>query len=184
MSNTRRADLTQIRRHWHSLCETIGERVSGSEAEQRAANYIERQFRRFGLTGVTQQSFEFPNYEPSRCALWIRSGRSRRRMGNVEPFMFSVNTPAGPVRGPIEYLEGGHAFHFRRNLRGRIGLIIGSMSLMDRPLMPLDSMTCERISMPSRPRICLATAPPATLPTVSRPLARPAPHQSPCSPYL
>jgi len=30
----------------------------------------------------------------------------------------------------------------------------------------------------------LATAPPATRPTVSRPLARPAPHQSPASPYF
>ena len=134
MSIAGRADLTQIRKHWHSLCETIGERISGSEGEERAAAYIERQFRRFGLTEVTRQSFEFPNYERSRCALRIRSGRSRRHVSNVAPFEFSVNTPAGAVRGPIEYLEGGHEFHFHRNLRGKIGLIIGSMSLMDRPL--------------------------------------------------
>ncbi len=134
MSNARHADLTQIRRHWRSLCDTIGERVSGSEDEQRAADYVERQFKRFGLTELKQQSFEFPNYKPSRCALWIQSGRSRKRVDNVEPFMFSVNTPAGAVRGPIEYLEGGHEFKFRRNLRGKIGLIIGGMSLMDRPL--------------------------------------------------
>ena len=131
MSKTPSASAARIRRHWNVLCEEIGERYSGTEGEQRAADYIERQFRQLGLENVHQHRFEFPNWDFSRCA--VRAGRGGRlkRVATGRPFCYSVSTPPKGVRGRLVYLQTGTDLDFRQQTRGRIGLLIGSLSLGD-----------------------------------------------------
>ena len=84
------ASPSHIRKHWSVLCEKIGFRYSGTPGEQRAADYIEQQFKRFGLTNVRQQTFDFPNWDFSKCMLRVGHGRNLKRLGTALPFCFSV----------------------------------------------------------------------------------------------
>jgi hypothetical protein len=125
------ADKNTINRHWNMLCETIGRRYSGTSGEQRAADYIEDQLRGFGAKNVEQQPFEFPNWDYSKCELAVGSGGKKRRITTSIPMNFSVSTPAKGIRGPIVYLQNGSEFDFKADLRGKVGLLIGSLALGD-----------------------------------------------------
>ena len=134
MANSNSASLVQLRRQWQILCQQIGQRISGTRGEQRAADYIEQQFKTYGLSDVMQLRFEFPNYEALTCKLNVGNGRRKEQVSTVEPFMYSVNTPKRGIQGRLAYLEGGSELNFKQNLRGKVGLIIGSLSLVDRKL--------------------------------------------------
>ena len=58
--------------------------------------------RRLGLEDVEQQSFDFPNWSRPRCSLKVSGARGKRptrRIPSVRAGVYSVNTPAGGVRG-------------------------------------------------------------------------------------
>ena len=61
MAQNMTASATELRKHWKMLAETIGNRQAGTKEEQQAADYIEKQFKRFGLANVHQHRFDFPN---------------------------------------------------------------------------------------------------------------------------
>ncbi len=125
------ASASHIRRYWQVLCAQIGERHSGTDAEQCAADYIEGRFKRLGLQNVHQHRFEFPNCAYSRCV--VRAGRGKRltRIKTARPFNFTKSTATSGVRGQLAYLQTGTALDFNQPTRGRIGLLIGSLSLAD-----------------------------------------------------
>ena len=79
MARLKSASSVHIRRHYDVLCEQIGNRYSGSKSEQAAADYIESQLKRFGLTNIHQHPFEFPNWRASKGTLRVsRAGRMKR----------------------------------------------------------------------------------------------------------
>ncbi len=123
-------DIQSMNRHWRVLCETIGNRYAGTEGEQAAADYIEGQFRKVGLTDVRQFEFEFPGWDFSRCGLTIGRGKGSRRVRTALPMEYTVSTK-GTARGSIAYVQGGSELDLAQDLRGQVGLLIGSLSLGD-----------------------------------------------------
>ncbi|MBN1347748.1 MAG: M28 family peptidase [Phycisphaerae bacterium] len=125
------ADVRRIRRHWHVLCERIGNRYAGTPREQAAADYVEGEFKALGLAEVRQFRFEFPGWDFSRCGLRIGRGRKMRRVSTAVPMEYSVGTRRGGARGSVVYLQGGSKVDLDRDLRGKVGLLIGSLALGD-----------------------------------------------------
>ncbi len=124
----------RMRRHWRVLCDEIGNRLCGTTGEQRAADYIEQRMRSYGLDAVHQHRFDFPNSTCRKHELKVRSGGRWRRVANTGPFAYSNSTPADGVSGPLAYLQDGSEVNFKQNLRGKIGLLVGSLSLFDEKL--------------------------------------------------
>lgn len=122
-----KADKQNIRRHWNVLCERIGQRYAGTPGEQEAADYIESHFKRLGLDPVTQHRFEFPNWSYSKCT--VHAGRDRKPIKSARPLCYSRPTPPRGLSGALVYLESPH--DYERDLRGKIGLLIGSLFLGD-----------------------------------------------------
>jgi carboxypeptidase Q len=131
MTKNKNADTKRIDGHWRMLCERIGCRYSGTPGEQRAADYIEGEFRKYGLSDVRQHRFEFPNWEYSQCDVHVGRGRTRRRIGTANPMNFSLSTPPGGVTGPLVYLQAGSELDFKQDVRGKVGLLIGSLAMGD-----------------------------------------------------
>ncbi len=129
MAKISTASHAHIRRHWDMLCNQIGRRYSGTDGEQRAADYIENQFRILGLSDIHQHQFEFPNWTYSSCAVQVGRGKRSRKVTTARPACFSRSTTAKGVRGKLVYLQSGGELDFKQNLRGKIGLLIGSLSL-------------------------------------------------------
>lgn len=131
MTASRGASRTRIDRDWEVLSHEIGIRYAGTAGEQHAADHIELQLRRAGLTGVHQWQFEFPNWDFKRCALHVGHGKPTRRIVTARPMAYSVATPKRGVSGRLAYIQGGHPYDFDQPLRGRIALLMGSLMLGD-----------------------------------------------------
>ena len=129
MSDQLKCSRAVLKRHWDVLCNQIGERYAGSQNEQAAADYIEQRFRRLGLANVHQQAFKFPNWSFSKCA--VRTGRTRptRRIATARPQVYSSSTPAKGVTGPMVYLQAGDKWDLAQPLKGKVGLLVGSLLL-------------------------------------------------------
>ncbi|MAE67665.1 MAG: hypothetical protein CMJ18_25710 [Phycisphaeraceae bacterium] len=125
-----KASRARINRHWHVLCSEIGERYAGTRGEQDAADYIEGQMRRLGLAGTHQQPFEFPNWSYSQCALRVGKRRPTRRI-EARPNAYSSATPDRGVSGPLINLQGGHKWDLAQPMKGKIGVLVGSLLLGD-----------------------------------------------------
>ena len=182
MASTNRADLRRINRHWHVLCEQIGTRYAGTKDEQAAADYIEEEFRKSGLAKVHQHRFEFPSWHCSRCTLRVGSGSKMRRVAEAQPFEYGVGTGAKPARGPIVYLQGGSPLDFKQDLKGKVGLLIGSLMIGD-PVFKqrvVDSQLAGLLAVDARVpfdwRIALGAAPQwtdgYTVPTIGIPFMK------------
>ena len=78
MASKTTVSTTQMRKHWQMLCEGIGNRECGSANEQRAADYIEGQFNRFGLGDVHQHHFDFPFGRCTKFQVKVRPGSRGR----------------------------------------------------------------------------------------------------------
>ncbi len=129
MAGQNNADASIISQHWQTLCGEIGPRFAGSENEQRAADYIEQHFRALGLDNVGQHRFDFPGWDFSHCAVTAGHGERMQPVKSARPICYSPGTPAQGVRGELVYLESD--YDFERDLRGKIGLLIGSLALGD-----------------------------------------------------
>lgn len=121
--------VARIHRYLDVLCTQIGERSAGTAAEHAASDYIAQQFKRMGLEKVDCLPFAFPNWQYTQCAVRCAKGRRFQRVPSARPVVHSVSTPKGGVAGPLAYLEDGSKWNFDQPLRGRIGLIVGSLLL-------------------------------------------------------
>jgi len=128
------ASRRRIDRHWDVLCNQIGCRDAGSKEEQAGADYIEDQFRKLGLVNVRQEPFDFPNWRFSSGSLRVGKGKPTRRVATARPAVYSADTGAKGVRGKLAFLETGLPMDFAQPLKGKIGLVLGSLSLSDKTL--------------------------------------------------
>lgn len=121
----------RIRRHLSVLCDDIGERLAGGKGEQQAADYIEREFARLGLDSARQERFAFPNWRVRKIKLKVGPKRPTRTVPSG-PYYYSPSTPPAGVKGKLIYLQSGLDLDFKQqNLKGKIGLIIGTESIQD-----------------------------------------------------
>jgi hypothetical protein len=110
--------------HLKHLCERIGTRLAGTEAEARGAEYLAAQFRKLGLATEIQ---EFP------CITWTcrkaefkvqRGGRWRET-----PIYPNTQSPStdGELDAELVYLETAQPEDMQRqDLQGKVGLLFGS----------------------------------------------------------
>jgi aminopeptidase YwaD len=116
--------------HLEHLAVTIGSRLTGSPGEHKAARYIARAFRSFGLR-VTQQRFGCITFSNRKCAFEVRQG-GRWRQVAAEPVMLSKSTPPGGVEGEIFHAESGQPEYLTPAMKGKIVLVGGRFEAEDR----------------------------------------------------
>ena len=129
-SRSAHADSKHIERHYHVLCRQIGKRLCGSDGERRAADYIASTWDTFRLQDVRLECFRFPDCQIRKTSLWVGGKNPSRRLA-CGPMVYSPPTRPAGVRGPLIFLQGGHPFDFDGNLKGKIGLLTGSLSLQE-----------------------------------------------------
>ncbi len=116
--------------HLEHLAVTIGSRLTGSPGEHKAAGYIARVFKSFGLK-VTRQRFPCVTFSNRKCAFEVRQG-GRWRQVAAEPVMLSKSTPPGGVEGEIFYAESGQPEYLTPAVRNKIVLVGGRVDPPDR----------------------------------------------------
>jgi hypothetical protein len=107
------------------FCRRIGNRLAGSPAEKKAADFTARRFRELGLDQV--RLLPFP------CRQWVPGGGSLRVLAPIvrnipiQVITHTPPTPAGGLEGDLAVLEPMHWENGLRvkGLRGKIGLFYG-----------------------------------------------------------
>ena len=116
--------------HLKHLAVTIGFRLTGSPGEHKAAGYIARKFRSFGLK-VTRQRFGCITFSNTKCTFEVRQD-GRWRQVAAEPVMLSKSTPAGGAEGEIFYAETGQPQYLTPAMKDKIVLVCGRLDAEDR----------------------------------------------------
>ncbi len=117
--------------HAEHLSVTIGTRLTGSTDEHKAAAYITKAFKSFGLK-VTNQRFPSITYDNRECVLEFRQGGKWRQI-TAEPVLLSKSTPAGGVEGEIFFAEAGQLGYLTPAMKDKIVLVGGPIRPEDRP---------------------------------------------------
>ncbi len=117
-------------KHLEHLAVTIGPRLTGSAGEHKAAAYIARVFKGFGLK-VTQQRFPCVTFGNSKCVFEVLQGGRWRKVA-AEPVTLSKSTPPRGVEGEIFYAESGQAEYLTPAMKGKIVLVCGRVAAEDR----------------------------------------------------
>ena len=112
--------------HLEHLAVTIGARLTGSAGEHRAARYIARIFKSFGLK-VTLQQFPCITFSNRVCTFEVRRGRRWRKLPS-EPVMLSKSTPPGGIEGEIYYAEDAASADFTAAMKDKIVLVCGRLT--------------------------------------------------------
>jgi len=114
------------------LAADIGPRLIGSPGEHKAARYIEKTFRSFGLE-TRRQKYPCTTYGSERCVFEVLD-KGKWCAIQCEPVMLSKSTPRGGIEANIFFLEAGEPECFTPEMKGRIVLLCGSLRPQDRPL--------------------------------------------------
>ncbi len=83
----------------------LGVRFAGTSREQQAADWIESEFRRLGLSQVTQLPFPCQSFEISRCTLELSDRKGDWKSVDAEPAAHSLATPSGYLEAKLVVLE-------------------------------------------------------------------------------
>ena len=114
----------EIQRHLQALCEEIGPRPTGSQANRDAVSYARRQFEAYGLTTQLQ---EFD------CMDWSRNGGTLKAEGKEIPVMPAPYSKGCGVQGEI--IRAGSLEELRKApLSGKIVLLCDGLA--SEPFMP------------------------------------------------
>ena len=70
---------TTLKNDWRVLCEDIGERRAGTDAEQRAARFIAQSFSAAGMANVQTEAFPCTSLRAAKAEVHERNGRGWRR---------------------------------------------------------------------------------------------------------
>ena len=117
--------------HAEHLSVTIGARLTGSSDEHKAAAYIAKAFKSFGLK-VTNQRFPSITYDNRKCVLDVRQA-GRWRQIQAEPVLLSKSTPLAGVEGEIFFAESGQLAYLTPAMKDKIVLACGPIRAEDRP---------------------------------------------------
>ncbi len=117
--------------HAKHLTITVGPRLTGSAAEHKAAAYITKTFKSFGLK-VTNQRFPSITYDNLKCELEVRQAGKWRKI-TAEPVLLSKNTPPAGLEGEIFFAEAGQLEYLTPAMKGKIVLVCGTIAVEDRP---------------------------------------------------
>lgn len=114
------------------LAVKIGPRLTASAGEHKAAHYIEKQFKSFGLK-TTLQKFPAMTFENKKTTFEVKEKGKWRSM-RCEPIMLTKATPARGVEADLFFLESGDPERFTAEMKDKIVLICGGIAPANRPL--------------------------------------------------
>jgi hypothetical protein len=120
---------TTLKSDWRVLCEDIGERRAGTDAEQRAARFIAQSFSAAGMANVQTETFPCTSLRAAKAEVHERNGRGWRAV-EATTLVGAPGTPDGrAVTGELVWLElPENAARIRPGaLRGRIAAIFGPL---------------------------------------------------------
>jgi aminopeptidase YwaD len=108
--------------HVRYLADTIGKRVTGSEGEQRAAQYQCEQLQKWGCVDVRREAFPARGWDFERCSVHCDE------LGILEalPIEFSGSTAAGGVEAQLLVCEKGSDVD-GAEIAGKIVLFCGGL---------------------------------------------------------
>ena len=87
---------------YHTLTDVYGQRLTGSPAHTRSANWVRDQFREWGLTDARLEAFEFGRgWTLDKLSIEMTSPRYMPLIGYAEAWTTSVD---GVLDGPIVYV--------------------------------------------------------------------------------
>ena len=113
------------------LATTIGPRWTGSPAEHRAARYLAKMFRQFGLTTRLQQ-FPVRTFSNSKCTFAVRDGGKWRPIA-IQPVCMTASVRN--LTGEMYYLESAARECWTDEMAGKIILSPDCHHPADRPLL-------------------------------------------------
>lgn len=122
-------DARRIRRDWRILCRDIGERRAGTEAEQRAADFIADRLGEAGCAGVRQETFPCASLQSAEVDLRVREG-DRWRAVDCVALVGAPGTPGGrTIEADLVWVESPEGVHRLKpgGLRGRIAAWFGPL---------------------------------------------------------
>jgi len=112
-----------VAEHLENLCGKIGNRLAGTAGERKAARYIERKFKEFGLSNVRLEKFPCVSWRCKKAELSIKDGKWRKI--NCLPLAHSLSTK-GTIEAELIYLESASAVDLAgKDLKGKVGLVLG-----------------------------------------------------------
>ena len=129
-ANTMAFDGEKAYRHAEELSAGIGARLTGSPSEHKAAAYIAKAFRSFGLK-VSQQRFDSITYDNRKCVFEVRQGRRWRQI-EAEPVLLSKSTPPDGIEGEVFYAESGQLDYLTPAMKDKIVVTCGAIRGEDR----------------------------------------------------
>lgn len=95
----------KLMEHVHELCDVIGPRPAGSEAEEVACSYLVEQFRNCGLVNVAREPFDAPHWTRGRTSAALISPVARPIRALALPMNLTHSLEADVVWAPFETEE-------------------------------------------------------------------------------
>jgi hypothetical protein len=119
---------SELLRDWRMLCETLGERRAGTDAEHRAAEYVARRFASAGASEVRTESFPCTSLRRATAEVKELRGAKWHRVPAV-PLVGAPGTGNRALSGNLTWLEmPENAPRLRPgSLRGQIAAIFGPL---------------------------------------------------------
>ena len=108
--------------HLKALSQSIGPRAAGSAGDQRAIEYVAREFEALGYT-VQRQSFPFHYFEEVQAPVLTVLGAAAER---ISPFtmLYSTSTPEAGIEAEVVAAGVGRREDFGgRQVEGKIALV-------------------------------------------------------------
>ncbi len=117
------AEVMKTIRHLDS----IGVRFAGTETEQVAADWIEKQYHKLGLQNVDQQEFPCLSFSYADCQTEVLTSTGWANL-NSEPAAHSPSTPDSGIEGELLVVEKvpESLAAARKKMKGRVVLIYNS----------------------------------------------------------
>lgn len=113
------------------LAVKIGPRLTGSDGEHKAAAYIQKTLKSFGLK-TSLQKYPSVTYQSRKATFEVLDGGKWRSLP-VTPIMLSQSTPAAGLEGEIFYAHTGEPEYFSPAMKGKIVLVCGGVAAENRP---------------------------------------------------
>jgi hypothetical protein len=103
-------------------------RIAGSPQDAEVRQWIEDRFRRIGLEGVRQQTFDLPpQWRPSSWTVALLENGRDERLASAFPFLGTPGTSGSDMELDLAYVGLGRAADFAgRDVRGKAVVIIST----------------------------------------------------------
>ncbi|MFW9975226.1 MAG: M28 family peptidase [Candidatus Thorarchaeota archaeon] len=119
--------IDEIRKSVEKLC-SIENKIAGSHEEKKAMSYLKKRLTEYGLTDITEQTFEVHSWHPISCILRVTKPVQKEISAVTFPYSLSAK-----VEGTLFHLQSTNT-GFREEHNGMIGITTWSQDLYLGPM--------------------------------------------------